>query len=115
MSIIELGPKYAAERGSSAPSSCYCKVPTCTRQAVEAELLQQIRTLYDQIDPVPLEERAIDIASDLFSSCPDLAINLVERATWTEEGENALDSAYARLSIAALGARNGTSEPHDAI
>ena len=84
-------------------------------QPAETELLQQIRTLYDQIDPVSLEDRAIDIASDLFYSCPDLAIDLVERATWTEAGENALDLAYTRLSIAALGAPNLPSEPRDKI
>ena len=84
-------------------------------QPAETELLQQIRTLYDQIDPVSLGERAIDIASDLFYSCPDLAIDLVERAAWTEAGENALDMAYTRLSLATLESPNLTSEPRDTI
>jgi hypothetical protein len=84
-------------------------------QSAETELLQQIRTLYDQIDPVSIGERAIDIASDLFYSCPDLATNLVERAAWTEAGENALDMAYTKLSLATLGAPNLTSEPRDTI
>ena len=30
-------------------------------------------------------------------------------------GELYLDSAYVRLSIAAMGARNGPSEPHDTM
>jgi hypothetical protein len=81
----------------------------------ETELLQQIRTLYDQIDPMSLGERAIDIASDLFYSCPDLATSLVERTTWTEAGENALDMAYTKLSLATLGDPNLTSEPRDTI
>jgi hypothetical protein len=81
----------------------------------ETELLQQIRILYDQVDPVSLGERAIDIASDLFYSCPDLATNLVERTSWTEAGENALDMAYAKLSLATLGDPNLTREPRDAI
>ena len=81
----------------------------------EAELLQQIRTLYDQIDSIGLGERAIDIASDLFYSCPDLATNLVERTTWTEAGENALDMAYTKLSLATLGTSNLMSEPRDTI
>ena len=84
-------------------------------QSAETELLQQIRTLYNQIDPVSIGERAIDIASDLFYSCPDLATNLVKRAACTETGENALDMAYTRLSLATLGAPNLTSEPRDTI
>ena len=84
-------------------------------QSAETELLQQIRTLYDQIDSLSIGERAIDIASDLFYSCPDLATNLVERTAWMEAGENALDMAYTRLSLATLGAPNLTSEPRDTI
>jgi hypothetical protein len=78
-------------------------------QPAETKLLQQIRTLYDQIDPVSLGECAIDMASDLFYSCPDLATNLVEQTTWTKAGENALDLAFTKLSLATLGS------PHLAV
>ncbi len=67
----------------------------------EIELKEQIRQLYNQIDPAKLGERAIDIAADLFYSFRDLAINLVEKSTTRNDDENALDWAFARLSIAA--------------
>ena len=67
----------------------------------ELELMEQIRQLYKQIDKASLGERAIDIAADLFYSHRDLAIDLVEKATASDLSENALDWAFARLSLAA--------------
>jgi hypothetical protein len=67
----------------------------------EMELMEQIRQLYNQIDKTALGERAIDIAADLFYSHRDLAIDLVEKATASDLSENALDLAFARLSLAA--------------
>ncbi len=59
----------------------------------EPELLEQIRLLYNEIEIPELKERAIDIATDLMFSCPDLAIELVEKTTGTEHDEFALDRA----------------------
>lgn len=73
--------------------------------STEPELIEQIRQLYSQIDYTILGEQAIDIASDLIYSNPDLAIELVEKATNTDTDENALDWAFAKLSIAALGTK----------
>src|SRR5262249_38487027 len=67
----------------------------------EPELTEQIRLLYDQIDPVALGDRSIEIACDLVYTDPDLAIRLVEEATKTREGKDALDWAFATLSISA--------------
>ncbi len=76
----------------------------------EGELIEQIRQLYTQVDLTSLgSARAIDLASDLLYSTPDLAIELVEKATDTGREENALDWALAKFSIAALDSDN---EPH---
>jgi archaellum biogenesis ATPase FlaH len=63
----------------------------------ESELIERIRQLFDQIDKASLGERAFEIASDLIYSEPSLAIELVEKATHTDEGEHALDWAFAKL------------------
>ncbi|MCI0338610.1 MAG: hypothetical protein L0226_13620, partial [Acidobacteria bacterium] len=60
-----------------------------------------IYNLYTQINPALLGDKAIDIASDLIFCAPDLAIDLVEKSTEAKPGENALDWAFARLSISA--------------
>lgn len=82
---------------------------------VDDGLLGQIKMLYSQVDPTYLGERAIDIAADLFYSCSDLAVNLIERVAWTDGGENALDLAYTKLSIAASRSRPSTSESGDKL
>ncbi len=69
----------------------------------EPELLEQIHHLYSTIDPTILGEQAVEMASDLLYASPDLAIEMVEKATSTATDENALDRAFAKLSIAALG------------
>lgn len=81
----------------------------------EQELMEQIRLLYDQIDQKALGERAVDIASDLISSHPDLAIRMVETATDTNESNNTLDWAFAKLSIVALDANRGQPQYSDAV
>ena len=64
-------------------------------------LEERITNLYNQIDPKKLGEKAIDIASNLINVLPDLAFELVEKAAEAEEGENALDWAFIKLSIRA--------------
>ena len=82
----------------------------------EPELIEQIRQLYQQIDPSTLGERAVEIASDLIYVDPTLASELVEKATKaTNAGENALDWAFAKLSLAALGEGRTYLQSADAI
>ena len=72
----------------------------------EQELIDQIRQLYNQIDiQIPLNQ-AIDIAADLIYSIPELAVDLVEKATGAANADTSLDWAYATLSIAASGGAN---------
>ncbi len=79
----------------------------------EMELKEQIRQLYNQIDPTALGERAIEIAADLFYSFYDLAIDLVEKSTIIDEDEDALDWAFARLSIATSNAGKKRIQSND--
>lgn len=82
---------------------------------LEQELMEQIRLLYDQVDKIALGDRAIEIASDLIYSDPDLAINMVETATSTNETKDTLDWAFAKLSIAALNANRDRTQYLDAF
>jgi hypothetical protein len=72
------------------------------------ELIEQIKILYNDIDWTQLGERAIEIAADLVHSSPELAIEMVEKSANSDEGENALDWAFAKLSIAALNAKDNS-------
>jgi hypothetical protein len=67
----------------------------------DAQVIEEIHALADSMQ-YPLDsEYAIEIASDLIHTAPDLAVRLVEKAT---EAEGALghDVAFTRLSIHAL-------------
>ncbi|KAB2952144.1 ATP-binding protein [Heliorestis acidaminivorans] len=67
----------------------------------EPALIEQIRNIYKQIDFSLLGDKAIDIASDLVYSCPDLAIELVE--TVTQKGQNYNNKkAFSTLTLAAI-------------
>ena len=81
----------------------------------EKELMEQIAFLYDQIDSKVLGERAVEIATDLVYSDPDLAIKLVESATSATQDKGELDWAFARLSIAALAASEDQSQFSDVV
>lgn len=67
---------------------------------VESEIFEQIKHIYGQLDYSSLGDRALEIASDLIFSCPDLAIELVERANKIEKNDNSLDLAFAKLFLA---------------
>ncbi len=71
---------------------------------IDQELLDQIRNLYNQIDPKSLGDRTLDIASTLIYIAPDLAIELVEKSTNSNAStdNSALDWAFAKLSLDAL-------------
>ena len=78
-------------------------IARCERERdthVNDDIIEQIRQLHSQIDPTSLGDKAIDIAADLFPSCPDLAFDLIEHSSSSDGDENELDVAYVRLSIA---------------
>lgn len=69
----------------------------------EPEIYDQIRHLSTQVDFEAAGQRAIEIASVLIHSMPELAVEIVERSTATSSEENSLDIAFSKLSVAALG------------
>jgi hypothetical protein len=81
---------------------------------IDQELSTQIRQLYSQIDHKSLKGQATEIASELMYSDPKIAIELVEKATDTDSGENALDWALAKLSLAGFAANTTQLSSTDA-
>lgn len=82
------------------------------RQTVDDELIQQIHLLYKTIDK-NIGFSAIDIACDLMYSCPELAIDLMQRVAKTGTHENSLDYALARLSMASVHAAASVDDLND--
>jgi hypothetical protein len=76
---------------------------------IDPALNEQIQYLYDKVDPVTLGKRATEIATELIYSHPDLAIDLIEKSTKSEENGKAIDLAFATLSVAALKANTESS------
>lgn len=67
----------------------------------DQDILEQINSLYQEIDPKQLGPKAVDIASELIFSMPDVAIALLEDFASIRLGEHGLDWALAKLSVAA--------------
>ena len=67
---------------------------------LDEDINEQIRRLWNQVDPESLGDKAIDIAADVFPCCPDVAIGLIEGGVSDSGDENELDVAYVRLSLA---------------
>jgi hypothetical protein len=65
----------------------------------EPALIEQLNTLYEQTTPQELGEKAVELASDLMYSRPELGINLVERMPTVTDEESANEWAFARLSV----------------
>ena len=69
-------------------------------KSVEVALKDQIESHYKKMDSDLLDEdKALDIAGELFSVFPEYAVDLVERTVESEGGENSLDHALAKLSL----------------
>lgn len=68
---------------------------------VETSLIQEIEETYAVVSFEKLEDSVIDIATNLMYSCPELAINLVEK-TGRDTGGNTLDTALAKISLALM-------------
>src|SRR5690606_31551764 len=73
----------------------------------DPSIQDEIKSLHRQLDPVALGRRAIDLASDLVHSAPDLAFQLVEQALPGGEDRESVDWTLARLSVLALLANSG--------
>ncbi|ANF95515.1 hypothetical protein [Paenibacillus bovis] len=76
----------------------------------DLEILEEIKSLYLQIDYRHLGNRAIVIASNLLYCFPELGIELMEKLSgaWTGKRENELDWALATLSLAAMNSAENT-------
>jgi hypothetical protein len=81
-----------------------------TNGTAEAELVERIRLVYRQVDPRAMGDQAPEVAEALLPTVPDLAIDLVEKATDTDD----LDFALAHLSAAAVDSRKGEVSDHSA-
>ncbi|NMC63629.1 MAG: NACHT domain-containing protein, partial [SAR324 cluster bacterium] len=69
---------------------------------VGSELLDQMRILYSQIDPLLIGTKGIDIASDLLFSLPDLAIEMADKIINSNNSTGEQDWRIARLSLNAI-------------
>ena len=67
--------------------------------SADAELLQQIQQLLNEIDVRDLGDRAIDLAIDLMHVKTDSAIKVIERMAKSPDGKS-LDFAFECLSMA---------------
>jgi hypothetical protein len=81
--------------------SIIAKIMKEKQLSIPSEIIDKIKEYYAQISFEKLKEDVVEIASNLMYSCPDLAINLVER-TNVHSGGNMLDWALAQLSISSL-------------
>jgi len=68
----------------------------------EHEIMDQIRTIYNQIDNKSFGERSIVIASALIRVDPDLALKIIESASKETDNEINLDVALTWLSFEVL-------------
>lgn len=69
--------------------------------AIEPELTDDIKRLCALIDPEKMRERAMQIATDLLLSHPELATDLIKRASSKDDDENAFTQALAETSFSA--------------
>ncbi|HCZ34763.1 MAG TPA: hypothetical protein DHV26_02430, partial [Cytophagales bacterium] len=85
---------------------------------IEEALIEQIKQLYSIVDLVNLGDKAVDIASDLFYSMPNLALDLIKHSSGKNE-TNINDWVLAKLTLNAIEAKdnvdpqNVTSLIHD--
>jgi hypothetical protein len=78
---------------------------------IEPELKEQIAQLYDQVEKTGLGNRAVEIAVDLFSCQPELAINLIHTSQRTGASQENIDIAFANLSVKTLLERSREADP----
>lgn len=79
-----------------------CKKKREKGSNMESEILEQIKSLYNEVRDSITKDKAIEIASDLIFSCPEIAIDMVEKSNGNSSEENELDVAFAKLTVATL-------------
>jgi hypothetical protein len=82
--------------------------------AVEPELKEQVRQLYDQLDRKGLGRRAAEIALDLAHWQPELAIDLIRTSQQDAGSQQNVDVAFANLSVRTLLERTREPDPAEA-
>ncbi|MEQ2528862.1 hypothetical protein WMO40_19480 [Bacillaceae bacterium CLA-AA-H227] len=68
----------------------------------DKEITEGINALVEMIDYNSLGEKALEIAKNLVFTNPELAIDIIERSAGSTQEENALDWAFANLSLSAM-------------
>lgn len=68
-------------------------------QTIDPNLVDQIKSLYNQIDFTKIRDKAFEIASLLIYCSFELAIELVEKISDSTAGKNSLDYALTYLSL----------------
>ena len=82
-------------------------------QGRREQLMPRIKELIESTDTEALGPSLADVAAELFSVSPELAIDLVTRSEQEERGENTLDWARAQMVIQAhLDKQVGGDDPH---
>lgn len=80
---------------------------------IDHEIEEAIEQLSSQIDFRMLGDRAVSIATDLVHAAPGVAVRIVEEVAKAQAGQNALDWAYVKLSLAKLSAEGGSGSQGD--
>jgi len=78
---------------------------------IEPELREQVRQLYDQLDKTGLGARAPEIAMDLVSWQPDLAIDLIRTSQKETAAQEDVEMAFATLSVRTMLEQTRESAP----
>ncbi|MFB3168476.1 hypothetical protein P5G62_015265 [Neobacillus sp. 179-C4.2 HS] len=70
--------------------------------APDPEIMQNILNMYNKIDFKNIGDKAHEISEDLVYTNPDLAFEVIEKSAGRDQQENALDWAFANLSLSAM-------------
>lgn len=80
------------------------KVKRRKGELIEETLLEQIRQLYSQVNLIGLEDKTLELASDLFYSIPNLALDLIKSSSSSNDS-SVNDWILARLTLSAIQAK----------
>ncbi|AGY82970.1 hypothetical protein [Carnobacterium inhibens] len=66
------------------------------------DIIEEIKLIYQRLDPENLGTKGVEIAADLIYVNPDMAIELVEKAYGIKNEGNSLDKALVAMTMASL-------------
>lgn len=66
---------------------------------IDETIIQQIRSLYEQINLANYAEKTVDLAADLFYAVPDIAMDLVDKTTSGKKNVKINDWILAKLKL----------------